>query len=175
MEFFDLVKKRRSIRDYTGKPVPYSYLIKILDAARWAPSAGNTQEWKFIIVTDSKLKEKIAEYSYNQAWIQKAGVVIVVCADLRAIKARYPNRGEFYAICDGASATQNILLAAEDLGLGACWVGAFDEEKIKIILNIPDHVKVVSIVPIGHKSSEPATPYKYGLMNLTYINKWGGR
>jgi nitroreductase len=174
MDVFDAIKGRRSIRAFQEKEIPEEFIEKILDAARWAPSAGNIQPWEFIIVKDKELKMKLAEAAYGQYFIAEAPIVIVVCTNIRKSSSRYGIRGEtLYSIQDAAAATQNILLSVHALGLGACWIGAFSEEKVISILNIPKHVRPVAIIPIGYPAEKPTPPHKRKLDEITFFEKYG--
>ncbi|MBS7657286.1 nitroreductase family protein [Candidatus Bathyarchaeota archaeon] len=161
MEFFETVKNRRSIRSFTCDEILENEIKQLIDAARLAPSAGNVQPWNFIIVKNNETKHKLAKAALDQSFIEEAPVVIVVLADLNRSKLRYGNRGvNLYCIQDTAAATQNILLAAVALGLGACWVGAFQEDMVKIILKIPEDFKPVAIIPIGKPAGKVNMPQK---------------
>jgi len=175
MEFAEVVKGRRSIRKYAPKEVENEKLYAVLDAARYAPSAGNIQAKYFIIIRDEEEKEKIAEICFGQYWMTTAPVHIVVCTDVKKSKMVYRERGEFYSIQDAAAAIQNMLLAAYDLGLGTCWVGAFDENRLKEFLEIPDHVKVHAIITLGYAAEKPRMPRKAPLYGMVYFDKWGKR
>lgn len=142
--------------------------------ATMAPSAGNTQEWNFIVVKDEEIKKKLAKAALDQDFIAEAPVVIVVCADLEKISLRYGKRGELlYSIQDTALAIQNILLSAHALGLGSCFVGAFDEERVKSILELPDNLRPLAILPIGYPAEQPEKPRRINFENLTWLNKYG--
>ncbi len=177
LEFFDVVRKRRSIHHFTKEEISDEDLQYILEAARWAPSAGNNQPWRFIIVRDPENIYKIWESTTGiefqissktsvpvtpQNFIKKAPVIIVACTDPTAYKGRQANiNANLYCIQDSAIATMNLLLAACDRGLGACWVGMFKEEKLREALNIPLPIKPVAIIPVGHtKSKEKPRPRK---------------
>lgn len=169
MSILELVKSRRSIRSFKPDPVPEEDLMKILEAARWAPSAGNCQPWDFIIVTKDNLKRKLAMAALGQFWITEAPVVIVVCANIPRTSWRYGERGKsLYAIQDTAAATQNILLTAHALGYGTCWVGAFNEEEVRRVLNIPRDVRPVAIIPLGKPNEKPRAPPRIPLEEIIH-------
>jgi len=169
LEFFETVKTRRSIRAFARDEVSEDEIKQLLDAARLAPSAGNLQPWSFVIVKNDKIKHKLAEAALNQSFIEEAPVVIVVLADFNRSKLRYGNRGaNLYCIQDTAAATQNILLAAVALGLGACWVGAFQEDLVRFVLRVPEGFRPVAIVPIGRPSEKPISPKKLSLAEIVH-------
>jgi nitroreductase len=170
MELFDAIKGRRSIRSYTEKEVTKEDVNKILEAATWAPSACNKQSWRFVVVRKPETIEKLykaASYSTQlQIFVKKAKVVIVVCTDLNTYKA-FPHRERalsLFTIQETAAATQNLLLAAHALGLGACWVSLFSEDQVKVTLDLPKDIRPLVIIPLGHTKSKanpkPRKPLK---------------
>jgi len=163
MDTLDCIKARTSVRSYKPDPVPEGLIDKILEAAVNAPSAGNTQDWEFVVVRDLKNRKALSEAALGQGFVSQAPVVLVVCSDLRRISAAYGSRGEnLYSIQDTAAAVQNIMLAACDLGLGTCWVGAFSEDKVKSVLSLPEHLRPLAIIPVGYPSSIPKKPKRSG-------------
>lgn len=169
MDIFDIFKLRRSIRAFTSKEVSEEEIEKILEAARWAPSAGNIQPWEFIVVRRPDIKREIARAALNQTFIEEAPVVIVVCADEARSSRVYGSRGAtLYCIQDTAAAIENMLLAVCALGLGACWVGAFYEEEVRRILKIPRGLRPVAIIPIGHPAESPRPPHKRPLKEIVH-------
>ncbi len=156
MELLEAINGRRSIRAFKTQDVEEATVMKLIEAARWAPSAGNLQPWKFVIVRKPSLKKALAKAALNQAHVEDAPVVIVVCADEKRSSMGYGIRGKLlYCLQDTAAATQNILLTAHSLGLGSCWVGAFDEESAREALNIPEGVRPVAIIPVGYPAETP--------------------
>lgn len=173
MNIFDIFKSRRSIRSFKSEEVPDEYIRKILEAARWAPSAGNVQPWEFIIIRNLEIKREIARAALNQVFIEEAPVVIVVCADEARSGWAYGSRGaNLYCIQDTAAATENMLLAAYALGLGACWVGAFREDEVKRILKLPRGIRPVAIVPIGYPAERPSPPPKRRLEEIVHYESF---
>jgi nitroreductase len=166
LEFIELIKSRRSIRKYQDKPVSNEILQKLLEAAQWAPSAHNSQPWEFIIIKDEEIKRNIANVSSWGKFFSKAPVGIAVV--INPLKSNHP-------IEDGAAATQNILLAAHALGLGACWIGSYGsawEDKAKEILKIPKELRLLSIVAIGYPAEKPLSSRK-DLKTIVYLDKYG--
>ncbi|MEM2850906.1 MAG: nitroreductase family protein [Candidatus Bathyarchaeia archaeon] len=169
----EAIKTRRSVRAFTNENVSEELLNKILDAARWAPSAGNLQPWEFVVVRDPKVKQGLAVAALHQMFIAEAPVVIVVCANENRSAWGYGKRGvALYCIQDTAAATQNILLTAHSLGLGACWVGAFDEEAAKRVLAIPAGVRPVAIIPLGYPAEKPSPPRRRGFDEILHYEKY---
>ncbi len=149
----DCIKKitsRQSIRKYTSEPIPKTIIEEIVRIGTSAPSAGNRQPWKIIIVTDKKLRDQLAIDAYNQNFIAVAPVIYVICAVPEESAERYQDRGrELYVIQDTAALTLNILYGAHLHGYGACWIGAFNEEAVSKTLCIPSDMRPVSMIPVG--------------------------
>jgi len=176
MDIFQVLHERRSIRKFTEEPVAWDQIVKIIDAAMSAPSSGNLQNWKFVIITDTEKRKAIAEASLQQYWMEKAPVHIVVCSAMSRIKQYYGVRGErLYAIQNCAAAVQNMLLTAHALGLGACWVGAFDENEVQRVIGNPDDVRIETIIPIGHPDEQPPEPLRYKIENTCFFESYGNR
>lgn len=161
MSILDIIKNRRSVREFTDQPIPESAVNALIDALRWAPSAGNLQSRKFYFVFNEAVRSRLARSGFRQdfvSFIARAPLVIVACADL-AISSRYGERGaHLYSIQDTAASVQNLLLAAHELHLGACWVGAFKEDTVREILDLPDNLRPVAIVPVGYPARTPKAP-----------------
>ena len=175
VDILDLIKSRRSIRSFIPKSVSWENLMRVVEAGQYAPSCGNLQNWKFIVIQDHSKKEKIVEACYEQYDFLAAGAFIVVCAELEKAERYYGLRGRrLYSVQNIAAAVENMLLEAHSLGLGACWVGAFDEDMVKSILGIPDDVRPQAIIPMGYAAEVPKEPSKYPLNSLVYIEKWRG-
>ena len=151
MELKDAIQKRRSVRGFDSKrDVSEDELNKILEAGRWAPSSGNSQCWNFYVVRDVGIKQQLATKAGHQQFIADAPLVIVVVADLQKSESSFGERGrETYALQDTAAAIENMLLTVTDLGLSSCWIGAFDEERAREILDLPVHMRTVAMLPIG--------------------------
>jgi nitroreductase len=155
----EAIKGRRSIRAFKSTDVAPETLEKLIAAARRAPSAGNIQPWEFVIIRKQEIKRRLVEAALDQTFIEEAPVVIVACANENRSSEGYGVRGKtLYCIQDTAAAIQNILLAAHSLGLGTCWVGAFQEEEAREILRIPNGVRPVAIIPLGFPAESPYPP-----------------
>jgi nitroreductase len=174
MEILSLIQKRRSIRHFKDETIPKEAVEKLLKAARWAPSAGNRQPVEIIIVESASKKEQLAEAALQQRFIEAAPVVFAFCADLDRSSARYGTRGSsLYAIQDAAAATQNVLLMATALGLGTCWIGAFDEKRAAKVLKLPSNVRPLAIVPIGKPARESTAPPRREVSDFTHHEEFG--
>ncbi len=157
MDFWQVVEERHSVRDFDAeRDVSPEMVQRILGAAIRAPSAGNCQPWHFVVVRSERARKRLAEAAYGQWFVAEAPVVIVVCADPARSSWRYGSRGvQLYCLQDTAAATEHILLAVTALGLGACWVGAFDERATSHALSLPSDLRPVAIVPIGYPADHP--------------------
>lgn len=147
------------MRSYIDKPVEEEKLETILDAARLAPSASNRQEWRFVVVRDLEMKNLLVRAAGRQKFVGEAAVVIAACAE--GVDHVMPCGQLSYPI-DVAIALDHITLAAVELGLGTCWIGAFDEPKVKQLLSIPEDIRVVELMCLGY----PANPSRVGKKRL---------
>jgi len=172
-DILDVITSRRSVKYFEPKFVSWEKIARVLDAGRHAPSCGNLQNWKFIVVLDPDLKMTIAEACHDQIEIMAAFTFIVVCGEPEKAERYYGLRGErLYTVQNCAAAVQNMLLEAHSLGLGSRWIGAFDEDVVREALKIPDDVRPQAIIPLGHAKDQPEKPPKYPLEVLTYIDSW---
>jgi nitroreductase len=176
MDVLDAIRTRRSVRKYQDRQVPWDEIVKVLQAAKYAPFAGNILNSKFIVVKNEEKRNAIAEACSEQHWMAIAPIHIVVVGEPEKAERYYGARGaRLYTIQGGAAAVQNMLLAAHSLGLGACWVGAFDEEEIRAICVLPEHVIVQAVVTIGYPDEKPELPPKYRIEHIMFFEKWWGR
>jgi len=176
MEVFECIRTRRSIRKYKNKPVEWDKIVNILEAGRFAPSAGNLQNLKLIVIKDEETRKKVAETALNQTWMVKAPIHIIVCSEPEKSKRFYGIRGErLYTIQDCAAAIENMLLTAHSLGLGACWVGAYEEDALRRVINPPEQVITHAIITIGYADEQPNMPPKNRIEHYVFLEKWGQR
>lgn len=152
-----LFERRFSCRSYADAPLDREALTPLLDAARWAPSGGNLQPWRFVVVSDHELQRQLARAAYNQDFLAQAPVVVVVCAVPEESVRIYGDRGrDLYCLQDTAAAAENLLLAATEHGLGGCWVGAFDELRVGRVLGLTNGWRPVALLALGHPAeAEP--------------------
>lgn len=180
MEVFEAIKTRRSIRHYKSEAIAEEKLNAVLEAARWAPSWANTQCWRFIVVRNNDTKAKLADAltSWNPAHeaIKEAPIVIVACAEMGKSgffqDAPITDKGD-WCMFDVALAMQNLALAAHSLGLGTVHVGAFDAQKVAQLLNVPQGVAVVEVLPLGYPAREGRTPGRKELSELVFRENYG--
>lgn len=172
METLKAIHTRRSIRKYTGKNIGEDDLIKIINAGMMAPSAGNQQPWHFIVIDDLETKEKITLFHKHSKMILQAGAGIVVCADLKLEK--YAGRW----MLDCSAATQNMLLAAHDLGYGAVWIGIYPVPNrmkgISELIALPKNIIPLSIVSVGYADEEKPEEDRFKSERI-HRNRWGNK
>ncbi len=175
MDLYQVLHDRRSVRKYKSDPVPEEKLIRILEAARIAPSWSNMQCWRFIIVRDPETKKQLAESMPAKnpavrAVGETAPLVIVVCADPQESGHQ---DGKSYYLLDAGLAMQQLMLAAHAEGLGTCWVAWFDEEKARKACAIPEQYRVVALSPLGVPEKMPSARPRKELSEIVYAEQWG--
>ncbi len=166
MDILDLIKTRRSIRRYTADPISEQEINKILEAGRWAPSASNSQPWKFIVLRGPEARKKLAGALPWGGFLAQAALGIAVIID---------DTASTHAAEDGAAATENILLEAHSLGLGACWIGTYGsphEAHAKKALKVPESQRLLSVIAIGHPAETPRRARK-PIAELVFTDEYG--
>lgn len=164
MDLFEAIRRRRSVREYTGEPIPREDLMRIVDAGRWAPSGYNRQPWDFIVVTD---RDMIDRLKIAAPWMEKAAAIIAVVLD--------PST-KFW-LEDGSAAIENILLAATALGYGSCWLEGYTlplEEEFKRLLGVPAEKRLLTLIPIGVPVAWPEKE-KRPLSEVLHWERYGQR
>lgn len=171
MDLSSIIRSRRSVRAFLNRPVPEPLLRELVELANWAPSAGNLQARDFIIVRDKGMRGALARAA-DQTELAQAPAVVIVCTNAIRV-AKYGARGrELFAIQDAAAATENLLLAAHERGLGAVWMGSFDEDEVRRILTIPDHARPVALLALGWPAENPAPPERLPLSGVLHWGRW---
>jgi len=164
MDAIEAITTRRSVRQFSQKPVPDELIYKLIDAGRLAPTANNVQPWEFVVVTNKETREKIASLANYGSFIAGAPVCIAVfCKDTK------------YYLEDGCAATENILIAAHSLGLGSCWVAGDKKpycNEIKEILTVPPSYKLISLLPIGYPQETPTAHDKREINEVMHKEKF---
>lgn len=174
MDIFDLITGRKAVLKFGKEPVDDKLIGVMLYMATHVHSAGEMQEWNFIVVREEDRKNKLYEASMEHPMLKNAPVVIVVCADLEKAGLRFQKRGEvFYSIQDTAAATMLMVVTANALGLGAVWIGSFDEERVKDILVLPDNLRPVSILAVGYSAEVEERRERIPFENLTWSETYG--
>ena len=174
MSVFDVIQERGSIRRYKDTRIPSSDIQKILEAARLAQSAANRQPWQFIVVTDTAQLENLVEAAHwpgrpPQSSVSTAPTVIICLADPEMSRKVGPFDG--YLI-DLAIAIENMALTAWELGIGSCWIGAFQEDKVKTLLNVPGNLRVVSLLTLGYADEQPRSRNRKPLNEIIHYQQY---
>jgi len=172
MDLDKAIKTRHSVRRFKTKSVDWRDVIKAIDAANLAPTAGNIPTVKYIVVTEDDKIQELADAS-QQDFIATAGYIVVICTDPRQCERSYEERAKKYCPQQAGTAIENFLLKITDLGLSTCWVGAFNEDQIKKILKIPDYIVVEGIFPVGYEMpKESKQRLKPNLDQRLYFNEY---
>lgn len=169
MELWEAIRQRRSIRKYKDQPVEEEKLNRVLEAGRLAPSAGNRQEWRYVIVRDEATRRKLAEAANGQQFVAEAAAVIACCAVgtdhvMSCGQSSYP--------IDVAISVDHMTLAAVEEGLGTCWIGAFKEPAVKALLGIPEEVRVVELLTLGYPDTEPKPRQRKPVNEIVCYERW---
>ena len=170
LSVLDVVKARGSIRSYKDKPIPKQVLLDILEAARMAQSADNRQPWQFIVVTDPAIRKKLVQAAGNQSFVGEAAAVLVCLANPEESASVGPFEG---FLIDLTIAIENMVLTAWDLGIGSCWIGAYDEEKVRELFDVPQNLRVMSLLTLGYPSERPRGKHRKALDEIVHYEKYG--
>ncbi len=170
MAILNQIKQRYSVRSYHDRPVEPEKLKTVLDAARLAPSARNMQDWRFVVVQDAAIRERLMVAANNQPFVGKAPVVIACCTTQPDYVMRC---GQHSAPIDVAIAMDHMTLQAVEEGLGTCWIGSFYEDQVKTILGIPDNVRVIELLTLGYPADRaPQTKPRNSLDDIVTYEHW---
>ncbi len=171
---FQAIFSRRSIRKYLDVPVEWEKVSSVVRAGMMAPNAGNLQIWRFVVVRTQEKRRAVAEACLQQYWMEQAPVQIVIFAKLEKMSQYYGIRGvRLYSIQDCAMAAMNMMLAAQELGLGTCFVSAFEEESMTRIFKLPDNVRPQGVITLGYSDEKPDVPSRYRVETLIGIENYG--
>ncbi len=168
MTVLDMIRKRYSCRAYQEKSIEPEKLDIILEAARLAPSARNTQDWRFVVVTYKETKRQVAQMTNRPEVFEKAGAIIVGCSNSDYIM----RCGQAIGPIDVAIALEHICLQATELGLGSCWIGSFDPKNVRRILGIPDDIAIVELMAIGYPADSKPEPKRESIEKIVCYDKW---
>ena len=166
MNVMEAIQKRESIREYLPDPVESEKIQKILEAGRLAPSARNQQTWKFIVVDDPKIRERLFIACDRQPFMAQAPAALVICTDDKEIM----RCGQPKGTVDCSIAMSFMLLEATELGLGTCWLGRFYEDQVREVLDIPADYSVVAITPLGYPASGGRGTSRKELKDIAFSN-----
>ena len=169
MDVMEAILDRRSIREFQDKPIEKEKLERVLEAGRQAPSAGNGQPWRIVVVTDAGTRKKLIAAANGQAFVGQAPAVLVGCA---AKTDKEMSCGQRAYPIDVAICMTTMSLAAMGEGLGTCWIGAFKEDEVKKVLGIPQEVRVVELMPIGYPTSQPDVRPRMPMAEFAVFEKW---
>jgi len=170
MDVYEAIRTRKSVRAWSDRPVEEDRLERVLSAARLAPSARNRQEWRFVVVSDPLVRQRLGVEAAAQEFVAAAPIVLACCAetDGRVMRCGQP----MYPI-DVAIAMDHLCLAAVAEGLGTCWIGSFDEGKVREILGIPPVVRVVELMPLGYPlDPTPVAKQRLDLSQIVHRERW---
>ena len=168
MDFFELVKSRRSVRWFQAKPVEEEKVQAALEAANRAPSAGNLQAYEIYVVREQPDRRALARAALGQDFIARAPVVLVFCTNQERADAKYPERAPLYAVQDAAVACAFAMLAVTNLGLATVWVGSLDANAVRRVIGAPAGMKPVSILPVGYAGEKPQPTTRRSLADLVH-------
>ena len=168
MTVFEAIKKRYSCRAYQDKPIEQEKLDKIFEAARQAPSAKNLQDWRFVVVTDKKRKQQVADCTNQAQAFGQAGAIIAACS----VCSDTMRCGQQIAPIDVSIALEHIALAATELGLATCWIGSFDVEKVRQILEIPKDIAIIELMALGYPADGRRQTTREPMKNMVCYDKW---
>ena len=171
MDIIKAIFSRRSIRKYNDKKVSDEDINTLIKAAMYAPSAGNQRAWHFVVLKDRKILDAISDFHPHAKFLKEVSTAVLVCVDMNQELERFKN----YWVIDSSAATQNMLLAAHGLGLGACWVGVYPKEerieKLKEMLKLPEQVFPFSIISLGYAAEEKPEE-ELAIENRIHYDKW---
>jgi len=169
----DAIRQRASVRSYGSAKVDDAVVRELLELAIQAPSAGNTQEWVFIVVKSARAKQQLAEASFGRSALE-APVIVVVGADMEMIERAYGERGVgLYAAQDIAAAVENFMLAATERGLATCWIGAFNEQAVKNAVNLPGNIRPMAMITLGYAKEKPRKPARKPVSEVAFSELFG--
>jgi nitroreductase len=168
MTVLETIRKRYSCRAYQEKAIEQEKLDSILEAARLAPSAKNLQDWRFVVVTDKEIKRRVAEATNRPDVFAGAGAIIAACSN-----SDYVMRcGQAVGPIDVAIALEHICLHATELGLGTCWIGSFDPEKVRLTLGIPADIEIIELMTVGYPADSRPQPKREPVEKIACYQKW---
>jgi len=152
-EFFGFLAARSSVREYDSTPITESEINYILSCASTAPSAGNLEAWDVVVVTDEDIRLALSDAAFGQVHVEVVPLIFVVCANYVRSMSRYGERGILYAVQDTTIACTYMMLAAHARGLYSCWTGAFDEDDVRTVLDLPQHIRPLVLLTVGRGRS----------------------
>jgi nitroreductase len=171
MEFDEIIKRRKSVRSFKNKKAPWDKVLEAIDAANQGPFASNINNLKFLIVEDEEMIDQIAKLC-DQIWINESKILVLVCSDEIIPEDMHGERGRVYSRQQAGAAVVTMLFKLVDLGLSSCWVGAYNDDRIRGCLGIPGRIQIEAIIPVGYEKEKAAKNKKKQLANTIYWEKW---
>jgi len=171
-KFLAFLSSRASVREFSPEALGEEEIDALLAAARTAPSAGNREAWDVVVVTDGEVREALSAAALSQPHVKEAPCVLAVCANYIRSMSRYGERGILYAIQDATIACTFLMLAAHAAGLKTCWTGAFDEEEVKEVLDLPPHLRPVALLAVGRGRNPPSRTGRIELSEHVHRDRW---
>ena len=168
MTVLEAIRKRYSCRAYEDKPIEQDKLDSIFESARLAPSAMNTQDWRFVVVTDKEIRRQVAEQTNRPEVFQRAGAIIAACSNSDHVM----RCGQAIGPIDVAIALEHIALQATESGLATCWIGSFDTDKVRELLDIPADVAIIELMAIGYPADSKKEPQREPIGKIVCYEKW---
>ncbi|MFA5252017.1 MAG: nitroreductase family protein [Phycisphaerae bacterium] len=168
MTVLEVIRKRYACRAYIDKPIEREKLDQIFEAARLAPSAKNLQDWRFVAVSEKSKKQQVAASTNHFEVFEKAGVIIAACSNSNYIM----KCGQAAAPIDVAIALEHICLQATELGLATCWIGSFEPEIVRKVLNVPQDISIIELMAVGYPADKAKNPSREPIENIVCYNKW---
>jgi nitroreductase len=169
MAVLDVIKKRYSCRAYRDKEIEQEKLDELLEAAREAPSAKNSQDWRFVVVRDKEMKSKVASSTNRPEVFAKAGVIIAACSNSDMVMTC----GQAIGPIDVAIALEHISLQAIELGLGSCWIGSFEEKAVREALGVPEGVAIIELMAVGYPENGGRESSREPIEKIVCYDRWG--
>jgi nitroreductase len=168
MTVLEAIRNRYSCRLYKDKAIEQDKLNSVFEAARLAPSAKNTQDWRFVVVTDKEIKRQVAEHTNRPEVFQNTGAIIAACSNSDDVM----RCGQAIGPIDVAIALEHIALQATELGLATCWIGSFDTDEVRAILDIPADVAIIELMAIGYPADRKKEPQRKPMEKIVCYEKW---
>jgi nitroreductase len=167
--FFEFLSKRRSIRSFKEEPIEESKLNKILEACNLAPSSGGLQTFEIYQIKNREIKEKLVSAAKDQTYVAQAPLLLVFCANPSRSVKRFGERSQLFSVQDATIAVAYAQLTVHVLGLSTVWIGAFDEKKVSEILQLPQGLRPIALLPIGYENEKPKKKTTRGIKDLLHV------
>jgi len=171
-DFRQFLSGRSSVRQYQDREIESELLDSIRKRAVRAPSAGNVESWDIVVVRDPSVREFLADAALNQEHVAHAPVVLVICSNYVRSMARYSERGILYALEEATIVATYLMLGAHAAGLSTCWTAGFDDEQVRDILKLPNHIRPVTLLTLGYGAEAAISPARRDLEEHLHLDEW---